>query len=58
MSPPESLSTPSLPLLAVSAVLLVLGLVTWSGLNRQVVLRAWPSPTLHLAPLYLGQVGS
>ncbi|QFG69889.1 hypothetical protein [Ornithinimicrobium pratense] len=57
MTPPESLFTPSLPLLLVSAVLLVLGLVAWSGRTRQVVLRAWPSPTLHLAPLYLGLAG-
>lgn len=57
MSPPDSLVTPSLPLLVVSTVLLGLGLLTWSGLNRRVVLRAWPSPTLHLAPLYLGLAG-
>lgn len=40
-----------------SAVLLVLGLVAWSGRTRRVVLRAWPSRTLHLAPLYLGLAG-
>lgn len=55
MPPPESLF--SLPLLVVSAALVVLGLITWSGRNRRVVLRAWPSPTLHLAPLYLGLAG-
>lgn len=57
MTPPESLVSPSLPLLVVSAVLLAVGLVAWSGRTRQVVLRAWPSPTLHLAPLYLGLAG-
>lgn len=44
----------SWPLLAVSVVLTVMGLVTWTGLNRAIVLRAWPSPTTHVAPLYLG----
>lgn len=57
MTPPEPLAAPSLPLLVVSAVLLALGLLAWSGRTRQVVLRAWPSPTLHLAPLYLGLAG-
>lgn len=55
MTPPEVLF--SWQLLAVSTVLLVLGLVAWSGRTRRVVLRAWPSPTLHLVPLYLGLAG-
>lgn len=45
------------PVLLASLVFIVLGLITWVGLNRAVVLRAWPSPTMHLAPLYLGTAG-
>jgi hypothetical protein len=47
----------SWPLLAVSVVLTAMGLVTWTGLNRAIVLRAWPSQTMHVAPLYLGLAG-
>ena len=47
----------SWPLLIASTVLLGAGLVTWFGLNRRLVLRAWPSPTAHLAPLYIGLAG-
>ncbi|WP_122262053.1 hypothetical protein [Ornithinimicrobium cerasi] len=47
----------SWPLLLVSLALVALGLVTWTGANRALVLRAWPSPTMHLAPLYLGVAG-
>lgn len=47
----------SRPVLLASLVFIVLGLITWAGLNRAVVLRAWPSPTMHLAPLYLGTAG-
>ena len=45
------------PVLLASLVFIVLGLITWLGLNRAIVLRAWPSPTMHLAPLYLGTAG-
>lgn len=55
MTPPETLFSP--PLLVVSVLLIGVGLLAWSGRTRQVVLRAWPSPTLHLAPLYLGLAG-
>lgn len=55
MTPPESLF--SWPLLLVSLGMVAVGLVTWRGLNRALVLRAWPSPTMHLAPLYLGTAG-
>jgi hypothetical protein len=55
MDVPDSLF--SWPLVLVSLALLALGLVTWTGANRQIVLRAWPSPTMHLAPLYLGTAG-
>src|SRR5690625_1092577 len=55
MYPPHSLF--SWPLLITSSVLVLLGLVTWFGFNRRLVLRAWPRPTLHLAPLYLGLAG-
>lgn len=40
MTPPEALFSP--PLLVVSVVLIVLGLLAWSGVTRQVVLRARP----------------
>jgi hypothetical protein len=55
MTVPTSLF--SWPLLIVSCGLIGLGLVTWVGLFRPMVLRAWPSPTLHLSPLYLGAAG-
>ena len=47
----------SWPLLLVSLALVAVGVVTWTGANRAIVLRAWPSPTMHLAPLYLGLAG-
>lgn len=47
----------SWPLLIVSGGLVGLGLVAWTGRFRAMVLRAWPSPTLHLSPLYLGAAG-
>lgn len=52
MTPPEMPF--SWPLLVVGLVLLALGAVTWAGPRRAHVLRAWPSPTMHLSPLYLG----
>ena len=55
MNPPDSLF--SWPLLISGTVFLGLGLMTWFGFNRRMALRAWPSPTLHLAPLYLGLAG-
>lgn len=44
----------SWPLLLLALGLLAIGLHAWSGRIRAVMLRSWPSQTLHLAPLYLG----
>lgn len=44
----------SWPQLALGLALVCLGLAVWLGPPKAYVLRAWPSPTMHLAPLWIG----
>jgi|GEM_PF-5074569 len=54
MTSPDSALVFSPILLALGLAMIVVGLIAWSGRIRAIMLRSWPSRTLHLAPLYLG----